>query len=216
MLQAKQRSLKFYCLYLYMLFKKRTNISDKELIEGCLKGKEKYYKMLYDNHYGKMFNVCLRYARDREEAQDILQEGYIRVFKNLHQYDFKGSFEGWIKRVIVTTAINYYRKNNLRSITDYVDSDNLLTMENNNVVIDENNSMNQLEAKDLLSIIQQLPPVYKMVFNLNAIEGYSHKEISNMMGITESTSRSNLSKARAKLQEMVTPLIQNKTLSHAG
>lgn len=198
-----------------MLFRKRTNISDKELIEGCLAGKEKFYKMLYDNHYGKMFNVCLRYAKDREEAQDILQEGYIRVFKNLQQYDFQGSFEGWIRRVIVTSAINYYNKNNLRSITDYVDNDVLLKMEKNEALNDMNNSI-PLEAKELLSVIQQLPPVYKMVFNLNAIEGYSHKEISDMMGITESTSRSNLAKARAKLQEMITPLLENKTLSHAG
>ena len=215
MLSYKQRFVKFYCLYLYMLFRKRTNISDKELIEGCLAGKEQFYKMLYDNHYGKMFNVCLRYAKDREEAQDILQEGYIRVFKNLSQYEFKGSFEGWIRTVIVTTAINHYQKNNLRNITDYVDNDVLLKMEKNEVLNDGSNAI-PLEAKELLSIIQQLPPVYKMVFNLNAIEGYSHKEISDMMGITESTSRSNLAKARAKLQEMITPLLENKTLSHAG
>lgn len=215
MLPPRQRFINFYCLYLYMLFRKRTNISDKELIEGCLAGKEKFYKMLYDNNYGKMFNVCLRYAKDREEAQDILQEGYIRVFKTLQQYDFQGSFEGWIRRVIVTSAINYYNKNNLRSITDYVDNDVLLKMEKNEALNDMNNSI-PLEAKELLSVIQKLPPVYKMVFNLNAIEGYSHKEISDMMGITESTSRSNLAKARAKLQEMITPLLENKTLSHAG
>jgi RNA polymerase sigma factor (sigma-70 family) len=163
-----------------------------------------------------MFNVCLRYARDREEAQDMVQEGYIRVFKNVHQYDFQGSFEGWIRKVMVTTAINYFRKNNLRSITDYVDSDILLTMGNHDDVMEDSHSVSQLKANDLLAIIQKLPPVYKMVFNLNAIEGYTHKEISEMMGINESTSRSNLAKARAKLQEMILPLMEHKKMSYAG
>jgi RNA polymerase sigma-70 factor (ECF subfamily) len=163
-----------------------------------------------------MFNVCLRYARDREEAQDMIQEGYVRVFKNLHQYDFQGSFEGWVRKVMVTTAINYFRKNNLRSITDYVDNNILLTIGSNYHAVEESNSISQLKANDLLAIIQKLPPVYKMVFNLNAIEGYTHKEISEMMGINESTSRSNLAKARAKLQEMILPLMQHKTMSYAG
>jgi RNA polymerase sigma factor (sigma-70 family) len=172
--------------------------------------------MLYETFYGKMFNVCLRYARDREEAQDMVQEGYIRVFKNVHQYDFQGSFEGWIRKVMVTTAINYFRKNNLRSITDYVDSDILLSMGNHDDVMEDSHSVSQLKANDLLAIIQKLPPVYKMVFNLNAIEGYTHKEISEMMGINESTSRSNLAKARAKLQEMILPLMEHKKMSYAG
>jgi RNA polymerase sigma factor (sigma-70 family) len=172
--------------------------------------------MLYETFYGKMFNVCLRYARDREEAQDMVQEGYIRVFKNIHQYDHQGSFEGWVRKVMVTTAINYFRKNNLRSITDYVDSEILLTMGNHDDVMEDSHSVSQLKANDLLAIIQKLPPVYKMVFNLNAIEGYTHKEISEMMGINESTSRSNLAKARAKLQEMILPLMEHKTMSYAG
>jgi RNA polymerase sigma factor (sigma-70 family) len=172
--------------------------------------------MLYDTYYGKMFKVCLRYARDREEAQDIIQEGYIRVFKNMHQYDFQGSFEGWIRKVMVTSAINYFRKNNLRNITDYVDSDILLNIGNSQDFLDDHDSISRLKANDLLAIIQKLPPVYKIVFNLNAIEGYSHKEISEMIGINESTSRSNLAKARAKLQEMIIPLMKHKTLSHAG
>ncbi len=163
-----------------------------------------------------MFNVCLRYARDREEAQDMIQEGYVRVFKNLHQYDFQGSFEGWVRKVMVTTAINYFRKNNLRSITDYVDNNILLTIGSNYYAMEESDSLSQLKANDLLAIIQKLPPVYKMVFNLNAIEGYTHKEISEMMGINESTSRSNLAKARAKLQEMILPLMQQKKMSYAG
>ena len=199
-----------------MLFKKQANISDKLLIEGCLEGREESFKLLYDNYYGKMFNVCLRYSRDREEAKDMLQEGYIRVFKNLKQYKFQGSMEGWIRRVIVTTAINYYKKNNLRSITDYVATDTLAYMENKNAFVDNDSPIHQIAAKDLLAIIQKLPPIYKMVFNLNAIEGYSHKEIGEMMGITESTSRSNLSKARAKLQEMVTPLVKQNISINAG
>ena len=199
-----------------MLFKKQANISDKLLIEGCLEGREESFKLLYDNYYGKMFNVCLRYSRDREEAKDMLQEGYIRVFKNLKQYNFQGAMEGWIRRVIVTTAINYYKKNNLRSITDYVATDTLAYMENKNAFVDNDSPIHQIAAKDLLAIIQKLPPIYKMVFNLNAIEGYSHKEIGEMMGITESTSRSNLSKARAKLQEMVTPLVKQNISINAG
>jgi RNA polymerase sigma factor (sigma-70 family) len=156
----------------------------------------------------------MRYARDKDEAQDMLQEGYVRVFKSLSQYDFKGSFEGWIRRVIVTTAINYYRKNNLRSITDYVDDERLHSVGGD--ALDDSYSLSKLKANDILNIIQKLPPVYKVVFNLYAIEGYSHKEIGEMIGITESTSRANLSKARAKLQEMVSPLIKHNTLSYVG
>lgn len=188
---------------------------EQQIINGCIEGKEKYHKILYERYYGKMLMVCMRYSKDREEAKDVLHEGYIRVFKNLDQYHFEGSFEGWIRKIMVNTSINYFKRNNMRNITDYV-GDDIKDIEAGEYLVDVNNVLSEIAAKDLLSLIQQLPPAYKLVFNLHALEGNSHKEIAELLNITESTSRSNLTKARSKLQQQITQLRKENNVIYAG
>ena len=139
-----------------------------------------------------MFAVCLQYAGDYEDAKDVLQEGFIRVFQNLHQYQRKGSFEGWIRRIMINTALEKYR-----------DKYYLNRVDNQDEKIEEgmdDEVLEDLSAQDLMKMIQELSPKYRMVFNLYAIEGYSHKEISALLNISEGTSKSNLSRARAILK----------------
>lgn len=186
-------------------------LSDKELITGCLDGKEKYFKILYEQYYGKMLNVCKRYARNQEEAKDVLQDGFMKVFKSISKFDFNGSFEGWIRRIIVNNAINQYKQDS-KSITQYIDNEDfsLVNLTNDELVEDV-----YIEPEILLNLVNELPPAYKLVFNLSVVEGYAHKEIAEMLNINEGTSRSNLAKARLKLQEKVKQVLnQNQMLSH--
>ncbi len=200
-------------------FNKTDDIPDQELAKGCSQGKEDYCKVLFQRFYGKMLNVCKRYATDRDEAKDILQEGFIRVFKCISQYEHKGSLEGWIRRVMVTTAINHCKKYKINGSVNHLEYDALLNG-GHDETIQESFSLNyaaeKMDAEKLLNMIQGLPSVYKLVFNLNAIEGYSHHEISEMLGITESTSRSNLAKARHKLQQMIKKTTISKNILHEG
>jgi RNA polymerase sigma-70 factor (ECF subfamily) len=143
-----------------------------------------------------MYGVCLRYARDSADAEDILQEGFVRVFTKIKQFEFKGSFEGWMRRIMVNTALEKFRKH-----------DRLYPVEEMSVYestewVEE--TISSITADELMKMIQELPPRYKMVFNLYAIEGYSHLEIGAMMNISEGTSKSNLSRARVILQKKVT------------
>lgn len=143
-----------------------------------------------------MYALCLRYANDEDEAKDILQDGFIKVFLNLKQFNNKGSFEGWIRRIVVNTALERFRdKSYLFAIN----------MDNNYESGDReyDHILSDIAANDLLKLIQELSPQYRMVFNLYAIEGYSHKEICNMLNIKEGTSKSNLSRAREILKEKV-------------
>lgn len=169
----------------------------KNIINGCLAGSRKDQELLYRRNAAKMYAVCLQYSGNDEEARDILQEGFIKIFENLVYYKYEGSFEGWIRRIMVNTALEKYRsKHNLYRVDDIdqipePDAD------------PDNEDYSGLEADDLMSIIRELPPKYRMVFNLYAIEGYSHKEISKMVNISEGTSKSNLSRARIILQKKV-------------
>lgn len=142
-----------------------------------------------------MYGICLRYSKDATEAEDNLQEGFVKVFTKIGQYSFNGSFEGWMRRVIVNTALEKYRKkNHLYPVEDITVYESVTWTDD---VVEE------ISAKELMNVIQELPPRYRMVFNLYAIEGYSHKEIAEEMGISEGTSKSNLSRARAILQKRV-------------
>jgi RNA polymerase sigma-70 factor (ECF subfamily) len=169
----------------------------KNIIKGCLAGDRRDQELLYRRYASKLYAVCLQYSGNDEEARDILQEGFIKIFANLGHYKHEGSFEGWIRRITVNTALEKFRsRHNLYRVDDI---DTIQEPDSE----PENNDYAGLEANDLLEIIRELPPKYRMVFNLYAIEGYSHKEISGMMKISEGTSKSNLSRARTILQRRV-------------
>ena len=169
----------------------------KKIIKGCLAGDRRDQELLYRRHAAKLYAVSLQYSGSDEEAQDILQEGFMKIFENLHNYKHEGSFEGWMRRITVNTALEKFRsKHNLYRVDD-IDQIQEPDAE------PDNQDYAGLEANDLLGIIRELPPKYRMVFNLYAIEGYSHKEISKMANISEGTSKSNLSRARVILQRRV-------------
>ncbi len=167
----------------------------EEIIRKCKAGHSKAQTELYHHFASKMYGVCLRYSKDATEAEDILQEGFIRVFTKIGQFESKGSFEGWMRRIMVNTALEKFRKNNhLFPVED---------MKSYETAEWADDTIAGISANDLLKMIQELPPRYKMVFNLYAIEGYSHQEIGEMMKISEGTSKSNLSRARIILQKKV-------------
>jgi len=166
-----------------------------KIIYGCQEGDPKAQKELYELFKTKMFGICMRYANDYDDAQDILQDGFLKIYEKVGQFKFKGSFEGWIRKIIVNTALERFR-------TKY----QVININDNIKEVDrkaENDIIAGISVKELLKFVQELSPRYRMVFNLYAIEGYSHKEISNMLGISEGTSKSNLSRARAILQEKI-------------
>jgi RNA polymerase sigma factor (sigma-70 family) len=181
----------------------------KDIISGCLNGNRRDQELLYRRHAAKLYAVCLQYSGNDEEARDILQEGFIKVFENLVHYKHEGSFEGWVRRIMVNTALEKYRsKHSLRRVDD-IDQIPEPDAE------PDNEDYAGLQAVDLMGIIRELPPKYRMVFNLFAIEGYSHREISKMMNISEGTSKSNLSRARVILQRRVGSFTGlGKKLSH--
>ncbi|MCL7988325.1 sigma-70 family RNA polymerase sigma factor [Sphingobacterium sp. lm-10] len=167
--------------------------------EGCKKQDRKAQAALYHHFSSKMFSVCLRYAKDHLEAEDILQNGFVKVYTKHHLYDGTGSLEGWIRRIMVNTAIEVYRK---RKIV-YMD----LQEEGNGAShIVSTFQADQTGYKDLLQLINQLPVNYKTIFNLYAIEGFSHKEIADNLSITETNSKSQLSRARSWLKERLTKM----------
>ncbi len=169
----------------------------KEIIKGCLDGNRRDQELLYRRHSSKLYAVCLQYSGNDEEARDILQEGFIKIFENLQNYKHEGSFEGWMRRIVVNTALEKFRSRHNLFRVDDIDTINEPEAE------PDTEDYAGLEAVDLLYIIRELPPKYRMVFNLYAIEGYSHKEIGNMLNISEGTSKSNLSRARFILQKKV-------------
>lgn len=179
-----------------------------ELVKRCKAGQRKAQEMLYKLFASKMMGVCLRYAVDRMEAEDILQNGFIRVFQKIADYRGDGSFEGWVRRIMVHSSIEYYRKHHrMMQLVDLEDAGHEPSV---NAA-----AASSLEAKDLLLLIKGLSPGYRMVFNLYAIDGYSHKEIAEMTGITEGASKSQLSRARAILKEQVLQL-EKKSYEYAG
>jgi RNA polymerase sigma factor (sigma-70 family) len=164
--------------------------TDKELIETCLKDNPKAQKMLYDTYSSVLFGICLRYSKNEEEAQDILQDSFIKIFTKLDTYQFTGSFEGWLKRIVTNTSIEYYRKKITMEHLEEIGFNPYLAID----------SDRGLEVEELLKMIQELPEGYRMVFNMYAIDGYTHGEIATKLNISEGTSKSQLSRARAYLQ----------------
>jgi RNA polymerase sigma-70 factor (ECF subfamily) len=168
-------------------------LSQEELILGCQKQNRKVQKELYDRYAPILLGICFRYAKDTSEAEDVLQEGFIKIFDKIKQYDNKGSFEGWMKRIIVNTAISNYRKNLKRYYSVEVDDPVSLSIPN---ALSEQ----EYTKDELLQVIKSLPDGYRMVFNLYAIEGYKHKEIADLLDIDETTSKSQYSRAKKQIQ----------------
>lgn len=185
-----------------------TDNSLQLIYEGCLRNDAKYQRRLYELLAPKMLGVCMRYAKDHDEAQDIMQDGFIKIFRNLHSFRNEGSLEGWIRHIMINAAINRYRKNkNIILVDDLA--------ENNNLSVRGYDS-DRLEAADLMNMIQQLPGNYRNVFNMYAIEGYSHQEIGNELGISELLSRATLHRARGILKNRLSALQSREMCYMAG
>jgi len=173
-------------------------LSETDIIRGCLRGSAQCQRTLYERFAGKMYAVCLRYARTPADAPDILQEGFLKVFSKLEQFQFQGSFEGWVRRIMVNTALRTYQKQRFDNETS--------GYERLPEVAVDPDAISTLSEAELIGLIAKLPDGYRVVFNLVAIEGYSHAEVAETLGIQESTSRSQLTKARRWLCEQVETL----------
>jgi len=174
------------------------------IIKECQKGKRKAQKELYEAFSGKMYGVCLQYCKDRAEAEDCLQEGFIKIFTKIHLFRFEGSFEGWIRRIIVNTVIESFRK---KQPTILVDEFSLVP---NDDPEQDSSSDPLFSQQELFDMIQDLPPKYRMVFNLYALDGYTHVEIANALNISTGTSKSNLSRARQWLKKEIEARLTDK------
>jgi len=179
------------------------------LVKDCLKGKASAQKQLYDLFARPMLAICYRYTKSMVDAEDVLQEGFIKVFLNLHQYKFEGELGGWIRRIMVTTAINYLKKNS-RYQSELVFEDAPLH------AVQDHHPEVRLSAKELADLIRQLPPGYQTIFNLHAVEGFTHVEIGKILGIQESTSRSQYARARALLIQWLEAKNSIKTPAYAS
>ena len=158
---------------------------------------------MYDLFAPKMYGVCLQYCKDRTEAEDCLQEGFIKVFTNIKKYRFEGSFEGWIRRIMVNTTIESFRK---KKPTTPLDDVKLVKLEGD--IVEE--EVNEIAEDEIMDIIKELPPKYRMVFNLYVLEGLSHKEIAKVLDISEGTSKSNLSRAKSWIKDRITEKLVKK------
>lgn len=172
----------------------------KKVIDGCIKGKIEDQEQLFKTFYSEMMTVCSRYVNRNEDAKDLLQEGFIKIFDKIDRYSFEGSLFGWVKRIMVNNAIDHYRKNkNKFSLSDtYINAENIAAEEDNDHHIFE-----EISSEELLEMIQELSPSYRTVFNLFVMEDFSHAEIAEELGISEGASKSNLSKARMNLRQMI-------------
>jgi RNA polymerase sigma-70 factor (ECF subfamily) len=168
---------------------------ERDLIKACIRKEKWAQKALYESYYSVLMGVCLRYSNDSEDALDILHEGFIKIFKNIGRYQLGTSLSAWMRRIMINTAIDYYRKKVRRRTTAI---DEAYELSSNDA-----DAVSQCSEKEILEAIQLLSPAYRAVFNLYAIEGYSHKEIGELLQVSESTSRSNLVKARVKLKAIL-------------
>ncbi len=168
---------------------------DKEILEGCKKGRRDAQKKLYDRFARRMLALCFRYCDSLEEAEDVLQEGFIKVFTCIGEYRGRGSLEGWIRKIMVNTALNQLRASISERLTEDLD----VMPDGLQPAVMPGNTM---ETKHLVALVKSLPPGYRTIFNLYEVEGYSHKEIAEMLGVTTNTTKSQLRKAKMQLQEM--------------
>jgi len=187
--------------------KSNYTISETDLIKGCIAGDRRMQEELYSRFAPKMYAVCLRYANNADDAQDLLQEGFIKVYRNLHRFRAEGSFEGWMRRVFVNTSIEHFRKKSARL--------SMVSEKEENTIEDADiSALENLAAQDIINIVQELSPGYRTVFNLYVIEGYSHKEIGELLDISEGTSKSQLARAKAVLQKKVSQYLSDTKKSY--
>ena len=173
-----------------------TGTSEQQLIDLCIKGDRIAQRAIYDRLAPRMFSVCIRYVCDRMVAEDILQDGFITLFSKIGSYKGDGSFEGWARKIFVNTALMYLRKKDALKMSEELENAR-------NLSSDLSSQMQNIGYKELMKLITSLPPGFRTVFNMYVIEGYSHKEIADMMSITETTSRTQLSRARLWLQSKI-------------
>ena len=176
--------------------RKHLDTREEDWIEGAKRGDRKSQKAIYDQLSAKMFAVCLRYMGDRDSAEDILQDGFVTLFSKLDSYKGEGSFDGWARRIFINTALMYLRKKDALKMSDELENARYLSS-------DMTDQMEDIGYKELMKLVTSLPAGFRTVFNMYVIEGYSHKEIAEILGITETTSRTQLSRARIWLQNKI-------------
>jgi RNA polymerase sigma factor (sigma-70 family) len=174
-------------------------LTESELILGCIKEDIRCQRHLFNQFAGKMMTVCLRYAHDQMEAEDMLQDAFVRIYGHLHQFKFEGSFEGWIRRIVVNTCLKHLQKRKMQFTEVQADHGSTAPRVDSYV-------WNNLGQEEILKLVHNLPYGYRLVFNLNVIEGFSHEEIAKMLHIQASTSRSQLVKARKMLMNQILQL----------
>ena len=183
----------------------------QKLVKDCIREIPAAQRQLYDHFAETMLGVCYRYTKSMDDAEDVLQDGFVKVFRNLEQYKYEGELGGWIRRIMVTTALNFLKKNSRYNHDFSFDKENL------HPVADDNPEV-KMTGKELADLVRQLPIGYQTIFNLHAIEGFSHVEIGKMLGINEGTSRSQYARARALLISWIkkNDQVNFKTGSYAG
>jgi len=187
------------------------SISETDLVKACKRQDAKAQRMLYDKHSHAMLGLCRRYVRGELEAEDVMIKGFMKIFSKIDSFESKGSFEGWMKRIMINEALGYIRRNKAM----YLETD----IEAADKEPDYDKLSTAMEAKDLLKMISELPSGYRTIFNLYAIEGYAHKEIAQLLGINENTSKSQLSRARMHLQKKLLAteqILENQKFNNDG
>jgi len=176
-------------------------MDEQALIDRCLKGNAKAQRRLFEKYAPKMMAICMRYMHNEQEAKDVLQEGFIKVYQNLTTYQMNGSFEGWIRRIVVNTALDHLRKNIRHNHTvDIWDVEYKIEA--------KNTTLEAIQADELMQLIYRLPDKYRTVFNLHAIEGYSHKEIADLLNTKENTVKSQYARAKEWLRTKLEPVVE--------
>jgi RNA polymerase sigma-70 factor, ECF subfamily len=187
--------------------------SDEHIILGCQQGKRKAYSQLFEAYAPVMLGVCMRYCKNRIDAEDVMQDGFIKVFSQIHKFRFEGSFEGWVKRIMINSAIDNYQTNLKRAFHEELAES--FQEQDQNPVFGDDDLPDELKIphEKLMGMIQELPDGYRMVFNLYAIENYNHKEIASLLGISENTSKTQLLKARKVLKKKIEALVQHNHIN---
>ncbi len=187
-----------------------TFMSLEDIVKGCIAGKRVAQSKLYEHYHARMVGVCLRYAGSKDEAREIMNLGFLKVFQTMERFENGGgNLDAWIYRIMINTSIDYYRKELKHRYQDDVENHYHLRDESADAISD-------MSATELIHLVQELSPAYRTVFNLYVIEGFSHKEIADQLNISEGTSKSNLAKARGNLQTMIRERESFKSTSYAG